>query len=46
MEEIFGRDLTRGLLRTLMIDSAGDRRNFAGGDLLWFLVEDNPVISP
>ena len=46
MEEILGRSLMRGLLRTLMMDSAGDKKNFAESDLPWQLAEDNPVISP
>ena len=29
-----------------LMNSAGDRKNFAEGDLPWQLAEDNPVISP
>ena len=29
-----------------LMDSAGDWKNFAEGDLPWQLAEDNPVISP
>ena len=34
------------LCRGNLISSAGDRKNFAEGDLPWKLAEDNPVISP
>ena len=30
----------------ILMNSAGDRKNFAEGDLPWQLAEDNPVISP
>ena len=30
----------------ILMNSAGDRKNFAEDDLLWQLAEDNPVISP
>ena len=28
-----------------MMDSTGDKKNFAEGDLPWQLAEDNPVIT-
>ena len=31
---------------TPKINSAGDRKNFAEGDLPWQIAEDNPVINP
>ena len=40
------RDSADKLCWGILMNSAGDRKNFAEDDLPWQLAEDNPVISP